>query len=68
MSDTSAPVDEPDDGGRRPSSPTRDQRDDEGAGTRAKTEAPDRPVGDFGEADQADPGGDSDTGAAEGGG
>jgi hypothetical protein len=64
MSDTSAPVDEPDDGDHRPSSPTRDQRDDERAGTGA----PDRPVGDFGEADQADPGGDSDTGAPEGGG
>lgn len=65
MSDTGDPVDEPDDGGHRPSIPPRSDRDD----VRAGTEAPDRPIGDFGAADQADPGGDSDTEAdpAEGG-
>jgi hypothetical protein len=63
MSDTGAPVDEPDDGGHRPSVPPRDERDDEAEGA----EAPDRPVGDFGGAEQADPGGDSDPGAAQGG-
>jgi hypothetical protein len=60
MSDTDAPVDDPDDGGHRPSIPPRDDRADDHAGTEAR----DRPVGDFGTADQADPGGDSDTDAS----
>lgn len=68
MSETGAPVDEPDDGGHRPSVPARDERADDPADTETDAEAPDRPVGDFGEADQADPGGDSDPNAAQGGG